>query len=138
MREARHLAKNMRAALEGKPLEPFVYKSKGAMASLGGGRGVAEVYGMRLTGFPAWLLWRSYYLSFVPGFATRIRIAAQWILDLVLGRSTVQTGSKEARTTRYLRYRAGDRVFEEGNRADGFYSVIEAPSSCRSASPTGR
>ena len=125
VREARHLAKNMRAALEGKPLEPFVYKSKGAMASLGGGRGVAEVYGMRLSGFPAWLLWRSYYLSFVPGFATRIRIAAQWMLDLVLGRSTVQTGSKEARTTRYLRYRAGDRVFEEGNRADGFYAVIE-------------
>lgn len=125
VREARHLARNVAAALRGKPVEPFVYKSKGSMASLGGGRGVAEIYGMRLSGFPAWVLWRGYYLSFVPGFTTKVRIAVQWVLDLVLGRSTVQTGSNEARATRYIRYRAGDRVFEEGNRADGFYAVIE-------------
>jgi NADH dehydrogenase len=80
---------------------------------------------MRLSGFPAWLLWRSYYLSFVPGFATKVRIAMQWLLDLVLGRSTVQTGQGRSRSTRYVRYRAGDRVFEEGNRADGFYAVVE-------------
>ena len=82
MREARQLAENVGAVLEGKQPEPFVYKSKGALASLGGGRGVAEVFGMRLSGFPAWLLWRSYYLSFVPGFATKVRIAVQWTLDL--------------------------------------------------------
>ena len=125
MREARRLAENVRAVLEGRVPGPFVYRSKGALASLGGSRGVAEVYGVRLSGFPAWLLWRSYYLSFVPGFATKVRISFQWLLDLVVGRSTVQTGSAAARATRYVRYRAGDRVFEEGNRADGFYAVVE-------------
>ena len=125
MREARRLAENVRAVLEGREPEPFVYTSKGALASLGGGRGVAEVFGVRLSGFPAWLLWRGYYLSFVPGFATKVRILVQWLLDLIVGRSTVQTGSVTPRATRYVRYRAGDRVFEEGNRADGFYAVIE-------------
>ena len=125
VREARRLAENVRAVLEGREPEPFVYTSKGALASLGGGRGVAEVFGVRLSGFPAWLLWRGYYLSFVPGFATKVRILVQWVLDLMVGRSTVQTGSVTPRATRYVRYRAGDRVFEEGNRADGFYAVIE-------------
>ena len=125
VREARRLAENVRAVLEGRQPEPFVYTSKGALASLGGGRGVAEVFGVRLSGFPAWLLWRGYYLSFVPGFATKVRILVQWVLDLIVGRSTVQTGAVTPRATRYVRYRAGDRVFEEGNRADGFYAVIE-------------
>ncbi len=125
VREARQLASNLAAALEGKAGSPFEYKSKGALASLGGARGVAEVYGMRLSGLPAWLLWRGYYLSFVPGFATKARVAMQWLLDWLAGRSTVQTGTRDARATRYVRYRAGDRVFEEGNRADGFYSVLE-------------
>lgn len=124
VREARHLARNIRAVSVGREPTPFVYKSKGAMASLGGGRGVAEVYGVRLSGIPAWLLWRGYYLSFVPGFTTRVRIAVQWLLDIVLGRSTVQTGAAKAHATRYVRYRAGDRVFEAGNRADGFYAVV--------------
>lgn len=123
VREARHLAKNLRATLDSRAPDAFRYKSKGALASLGAGRGVAEVYGWRLTGFPAWLLWRTYYLSFVPGFATKVRIASQWLLDIVLGRSTVQTGTKPPEGTKYVRYRAGDRVFEEGNRSDGFYIV---------------
>ena len=125
VREARALAKNVAAALEGSPCAPFVYKSKGALASLGAHRGVAEVYGVQLTGLPAWLLWRGYYLSFVPGFATKMRVAAQWLLDSVAGRSTVQTGVRQGPGTHYVRYRAGDRVFEEGNRADGFYAVVE-------------
>lgn len=125
VREARCLARNMKAVLRGGKSEPFVYKSKGALASLGGHRGVAEVFGLRISGLPAWLLWRAYYLSFLPGFALKARVFMQWTLDLMVGRSTVQTGIRQGPGTKYLRYRAGDRVFEEGNRADGFYAVIE-------------
>jgi NADH dehydrogenase len=137
VREARRLAENVRSVLEGRQPQPFVYTSKGALASLGGGRGVAEVFGVRLSGFPAWLLWRGYYLSFVPGFATKVRIFFQWLLDLLVGRSTVQTGAMAPRATRYLRYRAGDRVFEEGNRADGFYAVVEGAFELKVRAPDG-
>jgi hypothetical protein len=138
VREARTLARNIAAALEGRPGEPFVYKSKGALASLGAHRGVAEVYGVRLAGLPAWLLWRGYYLSFVPGFATKMRVAAQWLLDSMVGRSTVQTGVRQGPGTRYVRYRAGDRVFEEGNRADGFYAVLEGAFDLKVRDAAGR
>src|SRR3712207_2171315 len=82
-------------------------------------------------------LWRSYYLSFVPGFATKMRVAAQWLLDSTVGRSTVQTGVRQGPGTRYVRYRTGDRVFEEGNRADGFYAVVEGAFELRVRDPDG-
>lgn len=93
---------------------------------------------MRLAGLPAWLLWRGYYLSFVPGFATKMRVAAQWLLDSMVGRSTVQTGVRQGPGTRYVRYRAGDRVFEEGNRADGFYAVLEGAFELKVRDAAGR
>ena len=66
------------------------------MASLAARRGVADIYGMRISGLPAWMLWRMYYRSFVLGFATKVRIAANWLLDAILGRNTVQTGSQQS------------------------------------------
>ena len=68
-------------------------------------------------------MWRGYYLSIAPGFATKMRIAASWLLDHALGRNTVQSGIGETATLRHIRYRKGDRVFERGNRADGLYVV---------------
>lgn len=125
VREAKILAKNIENKIEGKPLSPFAYKSKGSMASLGAQRGVAEVYGIKMRGLPAWALWRVYYLSFVPGFPTKVRILMNWILEAILGRSIVQTRFMPEPAARYVRYRAGDRVFEAGNRADGFYTVLD-------------
>lgn len=125
VREARALAENMAAALAGKPLKPFRYKSQGALASLGARRGVAEVWGFKLSGFPAWLLWRAYYVAFLPGFQTKVNVLLNWVMDAVSPRSTVQLRSYTPPATRYVHYRAGDRVFEAGTRADGFYTVIE-------------
>jgi NADH dehydrogenase len=41
-------------------------------------KGVAEVGGMTLTGWPAWLVWRAYYLSQMPSFGRRLRIFFEW------------------------------------------------------------
>ena len=81
VREASCLAQNLECALAGKPLKPFVYKSKGALASLGAKRGVAEVMGIKLSGFPAWLLWRAYYVAFLPGAWTKLRVLMNWVFD---------------------------------------------------------
>lgn len=135
VREARLLAENVAAALEGAPTKPFEYTSKGSMASLGSMRGVGVVFGVKLRGFLGWLVWRGYYLSFVPGFATKARIAVGWMLDWIVGRSIVQSGVSRRPTTRYVRYRAGDRVFEKGNRSDGFYIVAEGAFELRDEDP---
>ncbi|MGB0670709.1 MAG: FAD-dependent oxidoreductase [Rhodospirillales bacterium] len=125
VREGACLGKNILAQTQGRDLKPFFYVSKGSMASLGGKRAVAEVGGMRLSGFLAWLLWRAFYLSFLPGVSARVRVMVNWILDMVLPRSIVQVQFKSQPATRYVHVRKGKRVFEEGMEADGFYVVVE-------------
>ncbi len=125
VREGTQLAQNIISEIEGEPLKPFTYKSKGALASLGTSKAIAEVYGMKLTGVLAWLLWRGFYLSFLPGMATRIRVLINWTLNAIVPRNTVQTQGKLDYSTKYKRYNKGDHVFEPGMLADGFYIVLE-------------
>ena len=81
VREGRQMAANVIAKIAGLDLKPFAYTSKGSLASLGMSKAVADVYGIKLSGFIAWLLWRGFYLSFLPGFACqvprRVELAAQ-------------------------------------------------------------
>ncbi|MGP6088413.1 FAD-dependent oxidoreductase [Antarctobacter jejuensis] len=124
VREARTVAANIEAAIKGKPLAPFQYVSQGALASLGARRGVAQVWGMNFSGFPAWLLWRAYYAAFLPGVGTKVRVLLNWLLDALSPRSVVQIRADRPSAARYVHFRAGDRVFEKGNRADGVYTVL--------------
>ena len=123
VREAKHLAQNVFAALQNRSLKNFHYSSKGSLASLGAGRGVAEVYGIKLTGRLAWLLWRVYYISFLPGTQTRISVLWNWLMDGFSPRSVVQINSEKPQDARYVLYRAGDRIYENGARSDGFYTI---------------
>ncbi len=125
VREARTLAKNLQTSLAGGTPEPFAYKSKGALASLGARRGIGEIFGVRVTGYLGWLIWRAYYLSFLPGFALKVRVAMNWLLDGIVGRNTVQTNLPNTGSAQYAYYSAGDRVFEVGNLAHGFFVVTE-------------
>ena len=84
MREATVVAENIYAAVNGSPLRPFVYKTKGIMASLGYYRGVAAAMGIPLRGFLAWWIRRSYYLLVTPRMAQRIRLVVEWTLALFL------------------------------------------------------
>ena len=82
VREARHLARNMQAVIEGRVPTPFVYHSLGTMASLGHTRAVARVLGMRLTGLAAWWVRRTYYLFQMPRWDRRLRIVLDWTVAL--------------------------------------------------------
>ncbi|MGZ5863303.1 MAG: FAD-dependent oxidoreductase [Methyloceanibacter sp.] len=124
VREGRQLAQNLIAKREGKPLKPFAYTSKGSLASLGMSKAVAEVYGIKLSGTLAWLLWRGFYLSFLPGFATKVRVLVNWLLNLVVPPNIVLVESARP-ATRYIHYRKGDKVLEPGMLIDGFYTVVK-------------
>jgi NADH dehydrogenase len=124
VREGRQLADNIIAEIEGKELKPFAYTSKGSLASLGMSKAVADVYGVKLSGTLAWLLWRGFYLSFLPGFAAKFRVGVTWLLNSVMPANIVQIQSTPP-ATRYVHYRKGDRVFEPGMLIDGFYTVVK-------------
>jgi NADH dehydrogenase len=76
--EAKHLARNLIARCTGKPTAPFAYQSRGMMATVGHLKGVAQIFGVKLRGLPAWLLWRAYYLSQMPTFGRKLRIFVEW------------------------------------------------------------
>jgi NADH dehydrogenase len=78
VRQAQCLADNLVAQWAGRPTRRFSHKSQGMMASIGHLKGVAEVGGVALTGWPAWLVWRAYYLSQMPSFGRRLRIFFEW------------------------------------------------------------
>ena len=82
IREARHLARNIGAVIEGQSPTAFLFRSLGTMASLGHTRAVALVFGVRLTGFPAWWLRRTYYLFQMPRWDRRLRIVLDWTVAL--------------------------------------------------------
>lgn len=78
VREGCLLAHNLICALDGRPTRAFRHKSLGAMASIGHMKGVAEVFGIPLSGLPAWMLWRAYYLSQMPTLGRKLRIFVEW------------------------------------------------------------
>jgi NADH dehydrogenase len=123
VREGRQLASNIIAKMDGKELKPFAYTSKGSLASLGMSKAVADVYGVKLSGTLAWLLWRGFYLSFLPGFQAKLRVGINWLVNSVMPPNIVQIQS-EPPATRYIHYRKGDEVFQPGMLIDGFYTVV--------------
>jgi NADH dehydrogenase len=81
-REARQLARNVVAAIDGRTPAPFRFQSLGTMASLGRTRAVAQVFGILITGFPAWWLRRTYYLFQMPRWDRRLRMVLDWTVAL--------------------------------------------------------
>ena len=78
IREAKALAANLLAAIAGRPTQAFRYRSRGSMAAIGHRKGVAEIFGIAVSGLPAWLLWRAYYLSQMPTLGRKVRIFVEW------------------------------------------------------------
>jgi len=79
---AKLVAYNIKQAIENKEKKKFEYNWKGQSAIIGKHSGIAEVMGMKITGFWAWILWRNYYLTKMPNIEKRIRVWLDWNIDL--------------------------------------------------------
>lgn len=74
-------AANIHAAVRGQPPRPFVYKDKGALATIGRNAAVACFGKLRLSGFPAWVLWLVVHIVFLIGFRNRLMVMINWAWD---------------------------------------------------------
>ncbi|MEU6403984.1 NAD(P)/FAD-dependent oxidoreductase [Streptomyces sp. NPDC046985] len=95
VRQAKVLGDNIAHALRGEPLETYAHQYVGSVASLGLHQGVAQVYGRRLKGYPAWFMHRAYHLSRVPTVNRKARVLAEWTLAGLFKREIVSLGSLE-------------------------------------------
>jgi NADH:ubiquinone reductase (H+-translocating) len=98
LREAQVLAKNIRAQVEGRPLQPFHFDSLGALCVVGHQTACAELtvpfaghHSMRFSGLLAWAMWRGIYLAKLPGLERKIRVLMDWTIELFFPRDIVQT-----------------------------------------------
>jgi len=90
IREAKVAAHNIIARVEGRAPKEFRFPGLGQLAAIGRRRGVAQIFGVRFSGFLAWWLWRTIYLSKLPRFERKVRVAIDWALDLVFSKDIVQ------------------------------------------------
>jgi NADH dehydrogenase len=90
LRQADVAARNLVAALDGRPKRRFAFKTIGQLATIGHRAGVARIFGLQFSGFPAWWLWRTIYLAKLPRAEKKLRVALDWALDLVFSRDIVQ------------------------------------------------
>jgi len=76
--QAKQLATNIIARLKGLPTQPFRYRPRGQLSSVGHNKAVAEVMGLKISGFVAWLMWRGLYLLRIPTLARKSRLFLEW------------------------------------------------------------
>ncbi len=92
VRQARHLGKNLARHLQGKPLKTYRHRNLGVVASLGLNKGVANIMGVKLHGWPAWFMHRTYHLLQIPTFNRKARIALDWTAAVFFRRDLVSMG----------------------------------------------
>jgi NADH:ubiquinone reductase (H+-translocating) len=93
VRQAKQLGDNIAAVLHGGKPEEYRHSYAGSVASLGLHKGVAQIYGIKMRGFIAWFMHRSYHVSRMPTFNRKVRVIADWTLALFFRREIVSLGA---------------------------------------------
>jgi len=118
IRQGTLVARNIVAAEAGRKPRDFAFRGLGQLAAIGKRTGVARVLGLQFSGFVAWWLWRTVYLSKLPRAEKKLRVMLDWTLDLLFSKDLVQFETR--------------RSHHEGPRANG------VPTSTRAAMPAAR
>jgi len=90
LRQGKVVAHNVCAAVRGGAMKRFAFSTLGQLAAIGRRTGVANILGVNFSGFVAWWLWRTIYLSKLPGIEKKVRVALDWTLDLLFSKDLVQ------------------------------------------------
>ena len=93
VRQARLLAANILRTVDGKQPKNYEHMHVGSVASLGLHKGVAQLFGIKVKGWPAWFLHRTYHVSRVPTFNRKARVVLDWTLALFFRREVVSLGA---------------------------------------------
>jgi NADH dehydrogenase len=113
LREARVLARNIHAVLSGGTPQPFIHDNLGMMGSLGHGRAFGQLLKLRVYGFLAWFVRRTYYLLQMPGRVRRLHIVIDWTFALLFRPNIVKI-SLDSEAALILREAEADKVLATG------------------------
>jgi NADH dehydrogenase len=122
-RQGELLGKNLARALRGGAAKPFRFRGMGELAAIGHRSAVAEIFGMKFRGFPAWFMWRTIYLTKLPGLERKLRVMIDWTLDLFFPRDITLLRGRPTEILQEMHLEKGDTVFHAGEPAFSFYIV---------------
>jgi NADH dehydrogenase len=95
MQQAWQLAENLKCASRDMATKPFSFRSRGMLAAIGHRNAVAVIYGVKLSGFLAWFLWRGIYLAKLPTFSRKLEVAISWACSIPFPPNIVQLGQSK-------------------------------------------
>jgi NADH dehydrogenase len=81
MQQGRYAARVVRARLAGQTVRPFHYRDKGNLATIGRARAVADLHLLRVSGFPAWVIWLMIHIWYLIGFQNRLLVIIRWAVS---------------------------------------------------------
>ncbi|MCB1084522.1 MAG: FAD-dependent oxidoreductase [Chlamydiia bacterium] len=124
IRQAKVLAHNIAAALNGNGKKEFRFKALGMMGALGHHSAVAELFGkFKCSGLIAWVMWRGIYWAKLPGFDRKLKVALTWILDTLIPIEPVQIKASPTQGIAQLHFESGETIFHEGDVGDYLYII---------------
>ncbi len=83
IQQGNHLGENLGRLLDGKELQPFVYKDKGSMATVGRNKAVCDLKNFKFQGVFAWFVWMFVHLFFLIGFRNRVVVFVNWVYNYI-------------------------------------------------------
>ena len=123
-RQGRQCARNIARTLRGEATQPFRFKLLGELCSIGGHSAVADLFGMHLSGFLAWFVWRGVYLFKLPTLGRRLQVGFDWASLLIFPRDLAYVRSESTERVSHAHYDPGDFIFKTGDAPTNFY-VLE-------------
>jgi NADH dehydrogenase len=122
-RAAELAAENIAAAMHGGQAKGFAFEGLGKLASLGHYSAIADIFGIRISGFAAWGLWRTIYLMKMPGLNRKVRIGLDWLVALLFAPDLVQIKTVRESGVKRQHFDAGEVVFHQGDLGDNVYII---------------
>ncbi|HVA26259.1 MAG TPA: FAD-dependent oxidoreductase, partial [Chloroflexota bacterium] len=92
--QGEHVAATIRRDLAGQPRQPFRYRDRGTMATIGRNAAVAQIGRLEVTGFFAWMLWLTVHILLLVGFRNRLLVMVNWAWDYLFFDRAVRLISK--------------------------------------------
>jgi NADH dehydrogenase len=123
VRQGLQVADNVAAVVAGRPTRPFSYRMQGMLAAIGRRNAVGQVFGVKVSGFIGWFIWRGIYLFKMPTLARRIQIAFDWAWELIFPRDIVQLSTGRTERLGRAHFEPGQFVFRKGEPAERLYLI---------------
>lgn len=103
IQQGKYVAKSILQSIKGEKPKPFSYLDKGHLATIGRRRAVADIKGLRLSGFVAWMMWAAVHIFYLAGFKNRTFVLINWLSN-------------------YMSYDKGDRLITRTTFMDPYAS----------------